>query len=208
MILLAWLGLIAPVIRLSLILVLGTLQPGYSHARDYISELGAMGAPYAWLMNSLGIVVVGICLAGFSFAIWRVLQRDLLVTIGSLMLAIAGLAFIGVGIFPCDPGCEMENPSVTMLRHIQFGTVAMFAQTLAPLLIGAGCAFGARHAKFGWISLALGGAAIASLVMLFAQEPGYALSGALQKSFQIAADVWVFFAALLVLDLLKIGRPA
>ena len=72
--LLAWFGLIAPVVRLTLILVLGLLQPGYSQSRDYISELGAVGAPYAWLMNSVGTMFVGILIVGFSFALWRALQ--------------------------------------------------------------------------------------------------------------------------------------
>ena len=97
----------------------------------------------------------------------------------------------------------MENPTLTMLRHIQFGTIAMFAQTLAPLFIGVGCAVSLRRVNFGWISLALGGLAIVALVTLFAQEPGFAFPGALQKTFQIATDVWVFLSALLVLDLLK-----
>ena len=84
----------------------------------------------------------------------------------------------------------------------------MFAQTLAPLTIGAAFAFGARNAKFGWISLGLGGAAIAALLTLFAHGPGYAFYGALQKTFQLAADVWVLISALVVLDSLKTGRSA
>lgn len=201
--LLAWFGMIAPVIRLTLILVLGLMQPGYSQASDYISELGAVGAPYAWLMNGLGTVSVGILLIGFCVAFWRALQPGFLVATGSLLLAIAGVAFIGVGAFPCDPGCGIESPSITMQRHIQFGTLAMFAQTLAPLSIGAAFALGTRHVKFGWISLGLGGVAIAALLTLFAQEPSFPFSGALQKTFQFATDVWVFVSALVVLRIQK-----
>ena len=116
--LLAWFGLLAPIIRLSLIFVLGLIQPGYSHIEDYISELGATGAPYAWLMNSLGTITVGILLSGFSIAFWRVMRPGVLVTIGSLLLAVAGLAFVGVGLFPCDAGCGLESPSTTMQRYI------------------------------------------------------------------------------------------
>ena len=193
---LAWFGLIAPVVRLSLVVVLGLMQPDYSQARDYISELGAVGAPYAWLMNILGTVLVGILLAGFCYALWRTLRPGFLVATGSLLLGIAGVAFIAVGVFPCDPGCGIEEPSVAMQRHIQAGAVAMFAQTLAPLSIGAALAFGQRHTRLGWTSIGLGGVAIAALLTLFGQEPSFPFSGALQKTFQFATDTWVFVSAL------------
>ena len=204
--LLAYFGLIAPALRLSLILVLGLIQPGYSHSRDYISELGAVGAPYALLMNSIGTILVGTLLCGFSYAAWRVLRPGLLVAMGSLLLAIAGTAFIGVGVFPCDAGCGVENPSITMQRHLQFGTIAMFAQTLAPLLFGAAFAFGARHARYGRVSLWLGAVAIAALLTLFSQDPGWVFAGALQKTFQLATDIWVFVSGLVVLGVLNSRR--
>lgn len=196
--LLAWFGLIAPVVRVTLILVLGLLQPGYSQSRDYISELSAVGAPYSLIMRSVGEIFVGLLIVGFSFALWRSLRPGFLVSTGSLLLAIAGIAFIGVGAFPCDPGCGIEDPSIMMQRHIQAGTLAMFTQTLAPLSIGAGLAIGTRYRKLGWISIGLGGVAIVSLWTLFTQEPSFPFSGALQKTYQFAADAWIFLSALVV----------
>ena len=156
-------------------------------------------------MNSVGTIFVGTLIVGFSFALWRALRPGFLMSIGSLLLAIAGVAFIGVGAFPCDPGCGMEEPSSTMQRHIQAGTLAMFTQTLAPLSIGAGLAFGTRYARFGWISLGLGGVAIAALWILFTKEPPSTFPGALQKTFQSATDAWVFLSALVVLRIRKAG---
>lgn len=201
--LLAWFGLLAPVIRLTLILALGFLQPGYSQVRDYISELSAVGAPYAWLMSGLGITLVGILLAGFSFALWRALRPGFAPAIGSVLLAAAGIAFVGVGVFPCDPGCALEAPSITMQRHIMAGALAMSAQTLAPVAIGVGLLFDRRFLKFGWVSLGLGAMAVAALVTLFSQGPNYPYAGALQKTFQVATDIWVFIAARGVLAIQK-----
>ena len=68
---LAWCGIFAPPLRLGLILLLGSLDPEYSHMRDYISELGARGAPSAVLMNVIGTVLVGVLLGVFSLALYR-----------------------------------------------------------------------------------------------------------------------------------------
>lgn len=205
--LLAWFGLIAPLLRLTLILVLGFLQPGYSHARDYISELSAEGAPYAALMNVLGLVTVGILLLGFSIALWRALRPGVSIAGGSVMLAAAGVAFVAVGVFPCDPGCAVEAPSITMQRHILAGFLAMSAQTLAPVAIGAGLLMGKRHLRLGWTSLGLGVIAIAALAILFSQDASFPYPGALQKTFQVATDIWVFIAAWVVLGIHS-DRPA
>ncbi len=199
--LLAWFGLTAPVIRLSLILVIGFLQPGYSQTRDYISELGALDAPYAWLMNSLGTIFVGFLLVGFSVALWKTFRPGFLILIGSMMLGIAGVAFLGVGVFPCDAGCVLDDPSTTMQRHLQAGTIAMFAQTLAPVTIGVALLVAGRHSTLGWTSVTLGGAAILSLFVLFSRDASFPYPGALQKMFQVATDIWVFVSAMVVLKL-------
>lgn len=204
--LLAAFGLIAPVIRLTSILVVGWLNPDYSQSRDYISELGAVGAPNAWLMNSFGIILVGIMLSGFSIVLWRVLRPGLLVAIGSVLLAAAGIAYVGVGIFPCDPGCAAEDPTITMQRHIQAGTFAMIAQTLAPIVLGGGLVLGHRHLKLGWASLGLGAVALVALSSLFLQDPSFPYPGALQKTFQVATDAWVFVSACLIRSLQNYSR--
>jgi len=49
--LVAWSGILAPLLRLGLILLLGALHPDYSQARDFISELGAPDAPFPAVMN-------------------------------------------------------------------------------------------------------------------------------------------------------------
>jgi hypothetical protein len=69
--LLAWAGILAPLLRLGLILLLGALHPDYSQARDFISELGAPDAPHRAVMNLLGIALVGLLLVVFSVPLWR-----------------------------------------------------------------------------------------------------------------------------------------
>ena len=37
----------------------GAMQPGYSHVADYISELGAVGAPHGQAISVAGFLPIG-----------------------------------------------------------------------------------------------------------------------------------------------------
>lgn len=203
---LTWCGVIAPVLRFGLILLLGFLDPEYSQLRDYISELGARDAPSAVLMNFLGTVLVGVLLCVFSLALYRGSEPGSLATAGAALLASGGLAFIVVGLFPCDPGCSLAAPSATMRVHVAAGTVAMSAQTLAPIALGLRIVSGTGDRRYAAMSLVCGAVAIMALiVLLLGQGESLAFPGLVQKTYQIAADAWVLLSAI---HLLGNWRPA
>jgi hypothetical membrane protein len=204
---LTWCGVFAPVLRLGLILLLGFLDPEYSHLRNYISELGARDAPAAVLMNGIGTVLVGALLCGFSLALYRGIEPGFLATAGAALLASSGLAFIVVGLFPCDPGCSMVAPSATMRVHVVAGTVAMSAQTLAPMALGLRIVSGTGNRRYAAISLVCGAVAIMALiVLLLGQGEWLAFPGLVQKTYQIAADAWVLLSAIHLLGNWRPGR--
>lgn len=202
---LTWCGVSAPVLRLGLILLLGFLDPEYSHLRDYISELGARDAPSAVLMNLIGTVLVGVLLCLFSLALYRGSVPGFLATAGAVLLALGGLAFILVGLFPCDPGCSLAAPSASMRVHVVAGTLAMSAQTLAPMALGLRIVSGTGDRRYAAISLACGAIAIMALIVLLGQGESLTFPGLFQKIFQVAADVWVLVSAI---HLLGNWRPA
>ena len=198
---LIWCGVFAPVLRLGLILLLGFLDPEYSHLRDYISELGARDAPAAVLMNGIGTILVGVLLCLFSLALYRASEPGFLATAGSALLASSGLAFIVVGLYPCDPGCSLVAPSATMRVHVAAGTVAMSAQTLAPVAFGLRIVSGTGDRRHTAISLVCGVVAIMALiVLLLGQREWLAFPGLVQKIYQTAADAWVFLSAIHLLE--------
>ena len=202
---LTWCGVFAPVLRLGLILLLGFLDPEYSHLRDYISELGARDAPSAVLMNGIGTVLVGVLLCVFSLALYRGSEPGFLATAGAALLASSGLAFIVVGLFPCDPGCTPVASSATMRVHVLAGTVAMSAQTLAPIALGLRIVSGTGDRRYAAFSLVCGAVAIIALiVLLLGQRESLAYPGLFQKLFQVAADAWVLLSAI---HLLRTWRP-
>jgi hypothetical membrane protein len=105
---------------------LAALDPQYSHSRQYISELGSVGRPYAAVFNTW-CVVYGILFAGFAVAVGRTLNSRA-VTIA--LLVIAATSVVG-GFFPCDAGCACQTSTARV--HMFIGYVAFAAIILAPL---------------------------------------------------------------------------
>ena len=195
----AWCGVLAPTLRFGFILVLGALHPGYSQARDFISELGARQAPFALPMNVFGTALVGILLAGFSVALYDACKPGLLARTSAWLLAISGLAFVAVGVFPCDPGCFMESPSANMRLHLLSALVATASQASAPLVLGWHLFTKSGPRSLAQLSLTLGCVASAALAVFFARGAELPFPGLVQKVYQFAADLWVLMLAIHIL---------
>jgi hypothetical membrane protein len=197
---LALAGIFAPLLRLALILLLGALHPDYSQARDFISELGAPDAAFPAVMNLLGIALVGLLLVVFSVPLRRGQPPGPLGTSGSLLLALSGVAFVAVGLLPCDqPGCSPESPSAGMQGHLVAGLTAMTTQTLAALAFGLRLFSGTGPRWYAAVSLALGLAALLALALLFEAGLQLPAPGLAQKVMQFSADIWVLVSAVALL---------
>ncbi|MET1260574.1 DUF998 domain-containing protein [Flagellimonas sp. DF-77] len=92
-----WLGLLAPTLLLLALLVFGSLNPEFRFQEDFISKLGAQGAPNALGFNLIGFGAVGILLTGFGFGYGRLLHDRLL----AILLAFFGIGFAFTGL-PID----------------------------------------------------------------------------------------------------------
>jgi hypothetical membrane protein len=203
---LAWSGILAPLLRLGLILLLGAVHPDYSQARDFISELGAPDAPFPAVMNLLGIALIGLLLVVFSVPLRRSQPPGPLGTAGALLLAISGVAFVAVGLLPCDrPGCSPESPSAVMQGHLVAGLTAMTTQTLAALAFGLRLFSGTGPRWYAATSLALGLAALLALALLFGTGLRLPAPGIAQKVMQFSADIWVFVSAVALLRARRSG---
>jgi hypothetical membrane protein len=201
----AWCGVVAPILRFGFIIGLGALHPGYSQARDFISELGARQASFALLMNVGGTALVGILLAGFSVALYDAYKPGFFARASAWLLAISGLAFVAVGVFACDPGCSMESPSASMRLHLLSALVATASQALAPLALGWHLFANTGQRTLVQLSLALGCVASAALVVSFAGGTELPFPGFVQKVYQFSADLWVLMIAI---HILRRSQPA
>lgn len=85
-------------------LVFAYITPGYSHSVNAISELGIDGAPYSLAWNMIGFVFVGFLVLPFSWSLWASLRPNSAATIIFIFVAISGVGWSSLGIFPAAPG--------------------------------------------------------------------------------------------------------
>lgn len=89
-----------------LLTLLGALWTGYNPIHQHMSEVGAVNSPYKMIMNLFGFI-----LAGISVTLVGIIahQGNSAKTKTGIIVAwltiISGIAFILVGIFPCDAYC-------------------------------------------------------------------------------------------------------
>jgi hypothetical membrane protein len=119
-------GVVTLVVDVLLVIWLAALDPEYSHSRQYISELGEAGRPYAGVLSAWSFVY-GLLFAGFGVALGRGLHSwPVLVA----CLAIAASSVV-TGAFPCDAGCAGQTPAAKV--HMLTGYVSLPAIILMPL---------------------------------------------------------------------------
>ena len=107
-------GMIGPILYTSIWILGGILQPGYSHIRDDVSSLLAVGAPNKRLFDIMNITNVVLVLIFFSNLHWAIDggQGSILGPACWVLTNIIGLA---VAIFfPLDEGGEMVSPTAKM----------------------------------------------------------------------------------------------
>ncbi|MBN1861153.1 MAG: DUF998 domain-containing protein [Candidatus Thermoplasmatota archaeon] len=130
---LAFCGVIAPILFIFVILALGFMQPEYNHITQYMSELGAVDAPYAVIMNTVGVPLLGVLIIAFAFVLNHGVNNGNGSVIGPILVVISGGSFILCGIFICDPDCIPI--STVGIIHGYMCLIAQFALILAPFFM-------------------------------------------------------------------------
>jgi hypothetical membrane protein len=103
------------------VLIAGALRPGYSHSAQFMSELGARGAPGAWTMNVFGFIPAELLMVGFIALAAKALRRSPLALVGLALLAVYAIGLIVGALAPCDLGCRPAVPSLTHQIHMLAG---------------------------------------------------------------------------------------
>ncbi len=124
-------GIIGPITYVIVLVTLGFLQPDYNCVKQSMSELGAIGAPYALIMNTIGFPLLGLLIIAFALGLHRGIKGRL--KTGPMLMVLSGFSLIMTGIFPCDPGCV--DVTISGLFHSIFATIAAFSMILAPLFL-------------------------------------------------------------------------
>jgi hypothetical membrane protein len=176
-----------------LVTVLGALSfPGYSHTAQFISELGARGAPHEMLIRFAGFLPAGVFMILFVIAAFKLLPRSALTTIGLVGIALYALGYIVAVFFPCDFGCRPAQPSPSQAIHNLFGLIGYVLAPLALLALG----FSARNWPRGrYLSSAAYVSASLALFGMMTLSPKSPYVGLSQRLIEGAVLIWVVMCA-------------
>jgi hypothetical membrane protein len=120
-------GIVGPLLYTGTWLVLGFLDPDYNHVRDPISDLSAIGAPYAPVMTFI-IIVFAILTVAFALGLHLGLPPGFWA--GPAALVIAAIGYVGIALAPLD----LANYGDDNVPHTIAASVTVFALMLAPVL--------------------------------------------------------------------------
>lgn len=170
-------------------IVFGLRWPGYRASRDFISELGAAGAPDAGAVN-VSFLVAGLLLVVACLAMARrTAGGRRAVALG--LLSCVGWSYVMAAFVPCDAGCPAEG-SATQMLHNASGGLAYLAGAVGLLLAAGGPAGESRGPA--WLAVVAGLVALGSLLGMGAPELAD-VRGALQRLGEAAIFTWLLVDA-------------
>lgn len=186
-------GILGSLAVVLLTVIGGAHFPNYSHASQFISELGADGAPNARLINLGGFLPAGIFIIAFAFFAWRSLPRSGATTFGMFGLALFALGYLVAVVFPCAPGCRPVEPTLSQAVHNLFGLAGYLFAPVSLFVLG----WQARRwprathlAAFGFV-----GSGFALLGLLFL-SPDFKYVGIAQRILEGSVLLWIMACAL------------
>jgi len=205
---LLWCGIVAPLADMGLTAFFASLHPDYSHVRQFISELGEAGRPYAGWVNAW-FSVGSLLLVGFGFGLMIGLPGSTASrTAAFLYLGWAAIGVIG-GFFPCDPGCRGQTPSAVV--HLILGIAASMCILPAPTFLWLAVRCDPAWRGHGWFALTVQLLAVVLTIALWAAayeayvagQPLRELAGLFQRLGWVLYYIWTIALAV---QLLRLSR--
>jgi hypothetical membrane protein len=191
-ILAVWSAVLGYAIIIGVVVAAAMAWPGYDHLRQYISELGATGAPHGPQVTIWGFLIPGALLIGFSLFAFLALPRSAFSFFGFLLVAAFAAGFFFSGFFPCDFGCVTEGGSRSQMLHELFGLPGYLAAPVTLTLL----AFASKRWEGAGLLFGLGIAgAVAAAVSLPLMAPEFEFHGASQRVMEGAMALWILACA-------------
>jgi hypothetical membrane protein len=198
---LAWAAILAQVLFLGGWVLAGTLEPHYSAVRQYISELGRIGAANPWIFMTF-MAIWGLGWIALAIAVVPSLHTRRWPLAMSLFFSLAGLCAILVG--PLRMDCSSILSAVCKSRYDagaaswHFYAHAWLSVGIKAFLLLAGFAF----ARAAWPSrlgrLVLSGAIvllIAGIVTFFLHDSFAPYQGLEERLWAFVAQLWALVCA-------------
>lgn len=140
--------------------VFGAIEPGYSHATNAVSELGAVGSTQGLAWNLIGFLGTGLLLTAFGIGVGRAAGSRAV----SLLLALFGLAYAATAV-PADMSDFHSPGSVAHIIASQL-TLLFWAPALIWLVFMRRAGAGLRIAAAIALVLAVGSIVVRGMDIL------------------------------------------
>lgn len=181
----------------------GVVYPGYDHARQFMSELGATGAVTGSRVSRWGFVPNGVLVAVFSLLAAWILRRNALAVVACLLLAGNGIGMAGAGVYPCDFECSRSDPSAAALLHDLFGGLGYLCA-----ILGVGLAsLWARKSDAPWLAPLGVVVLIVSVIGFYGVVAEVELAGLFQRAMETALAVFMLALGWALTKGLRADRP-
>jgi len=180
-------GIIAPIIFAIIVIIAGLLRPDYSHLTNFVSELGAVGAPNA-IMQRINFVLVGIPIVAFTFGLHRGIGEGKGSIIGPLLIAIFGLSAVVSGIFSTDP---IQPGSFSDIMHSMSSAIGSIAAILAFFIISERLEQDTLWRRYRYFSIVIAFVAIVVSVVGVGLLGVLGAPGLAQRLFMAVLFLWI-----------------
>ncbi len=173
--------------------IIGAMQEGYSSSANYLSELGAVGAPHATLIRYGSFLPIGLAVIVLVFGLFQKFSGLPTAKLGALLLLGIAIGYLGAFFFSCDAGCPTEGSARQSLHNL--GGLIEYVGAMTGLFA---IYFGVRkQASFAFSAatiLTLLMVALGFFMMLSPDMQGW--KGAWQRLAEYSLAGWFVFATL------------
>ncbi len=173
--------------------VFGALTPGYSHIGQYISELGAVDAPYGGLVSLGTFLPAGVLAVLTCLALMTRVPPTRAARLGLAMVALIGVSWIVAAFAPCDAGCPAEG-SPRQAIHNLAGAIGYLGGGAGFLILAGALRAAGASATRVMLTSGCGVLLVAGLFALGAPELA-AVRGVVQRAMELTASAWILGAA-------------
>lgn len=173
--------------------IFGALTPGYSAVEQYISELGAVDAPYGGLVSLGSFLPAGVLLVLTCVALMIRVPPTRTARLGLAMVALIGVSWIVAAFAPCDAGCPAEG-SARQAIHNLAGALGYFGGGMGFLVLAGALRGAGLSATRVGLTMATGLVLVVGLFVMAAPELA-SIRGAVQRLIEWTASAWILAAA-------------
>jgi hypothetical protein len=197
-------GVLGALVVLLLVLLGGATFPNYSPLSQFISELGARGAPHGRLVSLAGFLPAGMLLGSFGVFASQVLPSSRVTLLGLAGIAYYALGYGVAAFFPCDPGCRPVEPSFSQAVHNLVGGTSYFAGAAALIALGVQARSWPDARHLSALGVLGGGVAMVACAFL---SPTFQYVGLAQRVLEACVLSWVVACAFYLKHHPSLGSP-